>query len=195
MWHMTRDMWHVTRDIWHVTYDTWHVTRDMQHVTCDMLWGETILSKFQLPSSSGLWFMIFWRFGGKGWFTHWLNESVNHKGFYKTAPATQGLLKKENYPRLPSQWARRPVIRLCGQSQSATGDLGDLTLTLTLSTTVRVTGLVTRLVTECLSHGACHGSRYTGLVTGLVTQGFSHGACHGCPHYPRAVWRYMVEFQ
>ena len=53
-------------DMWHVTSETWHMTRDMRHVTCDMFWGVNILSKCQLPSSSGLWSMIFWRLGGKG---------------------------------------------------------------------------------------------------------------------------------
>ena len=46
------------------------------------------LSKFQLPSSNCLWFMMLWRFGGKGWLTH----SLNHKAVCRTAPATPGLL-------------------------------------------------------------------------------------------------------
>ena len=66
----------MTCGTWHVTRDMWHVTRDMWHVTCDMLWGVNILSKFQLPSSYGLWFMIFWRFGGKGWLTDSINQSI-----------------------------------------------------------------------------------------------------------------------
>ena len=70
---MTCDMWHVTHDIWHVTHDTWHVvTRETWHV-----WGVNILSKFQLPSSYRLWFMILWRSGEKGWLTEWMNESIN----------------------------------------------------------------------------------------------------------------------
>ena len=64
-----KEMWHVTRDMWHVTRDTWHVTRDTWHVTRDTFWGVNILSKFQLPSSYRLWFMILWRSGGKGWIT------------------------------------------------------------------------------------------------------------------------------
>ena len=43
----------VKKNIW----DMWHVTR---------LGGVNILSKFQLPSSDFLWFMILWRSGGKG---------------------------------------------------------------------------------------------------------------------------------
>ena len=74
--HVTRDMWHMTRDMWHVTRDMWHMTCDTWHVTCDMLWGLNIVSKFQLPSSYGLWFMIFWRFGGKGSLTDWPNELI-----------------------------------------------------------------------------------------------------------------------
>ena len=42
--------------------------------------------------ASTLWFMKFWRFGGKGWLTDWMNESVNDEGVYRTAPATSGLL-------------------------------------------------------------------------------------------------------
>ena len=62
----------MTCDMWHVTCDTWHVTCDMWH--CDILWGVNILIKFQLPSFYCFWFMIFWRFGGKGWLTDWLTE-------------------------------------------------------------------------------------------------------------------------
>ena len=80
-------------DMWQVTCDTWNVTRDMWHVTCGMLWGVNIVSKFQLLSYSGLWFMIFWRLGGKGWFTNSLNESMNDKADCRTAPATPGLVK------------------------------------------------------------------------------------------------------
>ena len=69
--------------------DTWHETRDSWHVTCDMLWGMNILSKFQLPSSSCFWFMILWRSGGKGSPTLWMSDEA----VYRTAPATQGLLK------------------------------------------------------------------------------------------------------
>ena len=66
-------IWHLTFDMWHVTCNTWHVTHDMWHMTRDMFGGVNILSKFQLPSSYGLWFMILWRSGGKGW----LSKSVN----------------------------------------------------------------------------------------------------------------------
>ena len=48
-----------------VTCDMWHVTGYTGHMTCDMFWGVNILSKFQLPSSYGLWFMVSWRLGGK----------------------------------------------------------------------------------------------------------------------------------
>ena len=90
-------MWHVTRDIWHVAYDIWQC--DMRHMTCDMLWGVNILSKFLLPSFSGLWFMIFWRFGGKGWRSDWRfggkgsrSDWMSNKADCRTAPATPGLL-------------------------------------------------------------------------------------------------------
>ena len=66
VWRKKSDMWHMTRDMWHMTCDMWHMT-------CDMLWGVNILSKFQLPSSHCLWFMILWRSGGKGWMTELIN--------------------------------------------------------------------------------------------------------------------------
>ena len=67
--------WQVTCDMWHVTCDMWHVTRGtLWHVTRDMFWGVNILSKFQLPSSYRLWFMILWRSRGNGW----LNELINY---------------------------------------------------------------------------------------------------------------------
>ena len=83
---MIYEMWHVTRDIL-------HVTRDMRHVIYDMLLGVNILLKFQLPSSSGLWFMIFWRLGGKGWLSDLMNDEAN----CRTAPATPGLLNIFQY--------------------------------------------------------------------------------------------------
>ena len=86
---MTCDTWHVTRDKWHVTRDTWHITHDTWHVTCDTFGGGVnVLSKFQLPSSYYLWFMILRRSGGKGWLTCWIND----KAVYRTAPAAPGLL-------------------------------------------------------------------------------------------------------
>ena len=70
-----------------------HVTRDMWHVvTRDMFGGVNILSKFQLPSSYRLGFMMLWRSGGKGWVTEWINELINDKAVYRTDPATPGLL-------------------------------------------------------------------------------------------------------
>ena len=88
MWLMTFDTWNVTLDMWHMTCDTRHMASDMLHVTCDMLWGVYILLIFQLPRSYGLWFMIFWRFGGNGSPTEW----INYKGVCRIAPATPGLL-------------------------------------------------------------------------------------------------------
>ena len=82
--------------MWHITRHMWHVTRDMQHVICDMSWGVNILSKFQRPSSSGLWFMIFWRLGWKDWMTESMNQWINHEADCRTAPATPGLLIIDN---------------------------------------------------------------------------------------------------
>ena len=78
MWQVTRDMWHVTRDTLYVTPDTWQVGG-----------GEPSL-KISAP--------YFLRFGIEGLMkifsqimTYWINEWVNDKGVYKTAPATPGL--------------------------------------------------------------------------------------------------------
>ena len=79
-------------DIWHMTCDTWHVTHDTWHVTRDTLGGMNILSKFQLPSSYRLWFMILWKYWGKGSLTYQMNELISDKAVYRTAPATPGLL-------------------------------------------------------------------------------------------------------
>ena len=38
-----------------LTCDIWHVTRDKWHVTCDTWREVNIISKFQVPSSYGLW--------------------------------------------------------------------------------------------------------------------------------------------
>ena len=81
-------MWQVTGDRWQVTCDTWHMT-------CDMYGRVNILSKFQLPSSYRLWFMILGRSGGKGSLTEWMNEWMNHVAVYRTAPATPGLLNMQ----------------------------------------------------------------------------------------------------
>ena len=62
-------------------------------MTCDMFGGVNILSKFQLPSSYRLWFMILWRSGGKGSLTDSVNQWINDEAVYRTAPATPGLLK------------------------------------------------------------------------------------------------------
>ena len=75
-------------DMQHVTHDMWHMTHDMQRVTCDMVRGVNILSKFQPRSSSGLWLMIFWRLGGKGWLTQWINDEAD----CRAGPARPGLL-------------------------------------------------------------------------------------------------------
>ena len=74
-WHATCDMWHVTRDMWHVTCDTWHMK-------CDTFGGVNILSKFQLPSSYCLWFMILWRSGGKGSLNQWVTRQTFSKWFF-----------------------------------------------------------------------------------------------------------------
>jgi hypothetical protein len=92
MWHVTHDMWHVTHDTGHMTCDMlWgnhrptslylfqtgcfrleqqHLAQKLRVFVCsELLWALELYKTvfpFQLPSSSGLWFMIFWRLGGKG---------------------------------------------------------------------------------------------------------------------------------
>ena len=51
--------------MWHLTHETWLEICDTWHVTCDTCWRVNFLSKFQLPRSKGLGFMMSWRFGGK----------------------------------------------------------------------------------------------------------------------------------
>ena len=65
-------MWHVTRDMWHVTRDMWLITRDMWHMTHDKYGRINILSKFQLPSSSGLGMRVFRRY-----FDYRMSQSMN----------------------------------------------------------------------------------------------------------------------
>ena len=80
---MTRDMGHVTRDMWQVTCDLWHELGDEHSL------------KFQLPNSYGLGKKIIWRSGGKEWLAELIKEWMNKlmtKLFFRTAPATQGLL-------------------------------------------------------------------------------------------------------
>ena len=96
-------MWHMTCEMRHVTHDMWHVTRDM-------FGGMNILSKFQLPSSYCLWFMILWRSGGKGSLCKW----INYEAVYRTAPATPGLLisSTQTYDWVPSRGVE--FMTICG---------------------------------------------------------------------------------
>ena len=76
--------------MWHMTPDT--LTPDTWQVTLDMFWGVNIVSKVQLP----LTLCDFWYYEDleekADWLTDWL--VINYKAVYRTAPATQGLLKK-----------------------------------------------------------------------------------------------------
>ena len=75
-------------DTWHVTCNMWNMTCKMWQVACDMLWRVNILSKFQLPSFHGLWFIYFEDLEEKD---HWLNESMT-KVFVEQPSATLSLL-------------------------------------------------------------------------------------------------------
>ena len=64
--------------------DTWHVIRDTW-------WGVTILSRFQLPSSISMIFMISWRLGGNGWPNELINQLITR--LLVELPGYTGLLK------------------------------------------------------------------------------------------------------
>ena len=88
-------------------------------MTCD-IWNVTgavvnIVSIFQVPSSNGLGVMVFWRFGGKGSLTDWINDG----GVWRTAPAILGLVKM-------SLFASQPTVN-SGWVNGKTGDTQLLT--------------------------------------------------------------------
>ena len=49
---------HVTCDMWYVTHDTWHVTCDTWHMTCCSQGVVNNVSKCQVPTSNGLWWLV-----------------------------------------------------------------------------------------------------------------------------------------
>ena len=79
---ITCDTWHVTRDMWHWTRDTWHV------------WGgehsPTIFSSLALTVCD-LWYYKDLE-EKDDWLNESMNEWINDEAFYRTAPATPGLL-------------------------------------------------------------------------------------------------------
>ena len=98
--HFVKKKWHITRDTWHMTCDTWHVTHGGG--------GVNILSKFQLPSSYRLGFMMLWRLGGN----RSLNQLMNDEAVYRTAPATPSCVKNSLdtsifFPCQQPQWCKR----------------------------------------------------------------------------------------
>ena len=82
-------MRHVTHDMWHVTHDTWHMTPDTWRMTHDMFGEVNVPSKFQLPSSYCLWFMIIWRLEEKA---DLMNQLMNDKAVYRTAPGLLNMI-------------------------------------------------------------------------------------------------------
>ena len=121
--HVTCDTRHVTCDMWHMTRDMWHVTRDMWHVTRDTLGGMNILSQFQLPSSYWFWFMLLWRYGGKGSLTHWISDEA----VYRTAPATPGLLNTAGWRKNTVDWSKMQRRYFVGFWSDNNGLLGGIT--------------------------------------------------------------------
>ena len=71
-----------------------------QETRSECLWGSPIDNRpftykkklCETTVSNGLGVMMFWRSGGKGLVTHWLNQLMNDEAVCITAVATQGLL-------------------------------------------------------------------------------------------------------
>ena len=76
----------MTPDTWHLTPDTWHVKHDTQGVV-------NIVSQFQVPSSYSLGVKVFWKFWGKGWVSHLMNESISEQDVCRSATAKPGLIR------------------------------------------------------------------------------------------------------
>ena len=80
MWHVTCDMWHNTHAMWHLTYDRW---------------GRWTFSQNVSSLALTVWE---WRFDEDIFTNHhdllnrsineWMNELINNKDVYRTAPAT-----------------------------------------------------------------------------------------------------------
>ena len=79
------DMWYVTCDTWHFTHDTWYVTRDMWHVQ-----GWSCSQNFS-PLAFTVCYL--WYYEDSEEKADWLNQWMNDEAVYRTAPATQDLLK------------------------------------------------------------------------------------------------------
>ena len=87
----------------------------MWHLTCYMLWGVNNLSKFHLSCFYGLWFMIFWRSGGKGSLNDLLTQSImkvfvehlGYNGFVKNIQQiTNPKQIKKNTWKLPPNYLK-----------------------------------------------------------------------------------------
>ena len=73
MWYLTPDTWHVTHDICHMTHrGWWPLCQNFKSLA--LQFGHNDVLKI-------------WR---KRSLTDWMNESINDKGVYRTAPATPG---------------------------------------------------------------------------------------------------------
>jgi hypothetical protein len=73
--------------MWHITCDTWNVTCDTWHVTCCGGW--TFFKNF---ISLTLTVCDLWYYEDLEEKAHGINQWINHKAVYQTAPATPGLL-------------------------------------------------------------------------------------------------------
>ena len=88
---------------WHVTCDMWDVARHMWHGKCDTQGVANIVSKFQVTSSNGLGILMSWRFGKKK-ISYIINQWLNYKGVWTTAPASPGLFKSLTDECIWQQW-------------------------------------------------------------------------------------------
>ena len=69
-------------NVWHMSHDTWHMKHDTWHMTCNM-WHTPVGGEVnQLPSFYRFRVNMLWRFGGKGWLSWLMNESVTQRQKY-----------------------------------------------------------------------------------------------------------------
>ena len=73
--------------MWHITCDTWNMTCDTWHVTCCGGW-----TFFKNCISLALTVCDLWYYEDLEEKAHGINQWINHKAVYRTAPATPGLL-------------------------------------------------------------------------------------------------------
>ena len=87
--HLKKKLWHVTRDMWQVTCAMWHMIGDMGYVVggeYSLKMSAPLLLQFVIYDISKMW---------RKRITLSVNQLINAKGVYRTAPSTPGLLNSE----------------------------------------------------------------------------------------------------